>query len=168
MSEIFAAQLSAVATMALAILALGTAVFAGLAFGTQYRQLREQLRESNRQALERRRAQASQVFMWGAWEKGRVVFHVRNTSRQPVYRLQLEWDLPLPDLDRSGLEWRDEPLMPGEEYASTRASPVADILAPGISATFRDCAGIWWRIRTNGQLEEEHGADGAATTETAP
>ena len=144
MSETFAGQLTAVATLALAALALATAILALLAWRKQSREVRDQgemlrvqseqlaedrkvnveqvrvlalqaeeLRQATvdreREALERRRAQAVQVYVWITYRQPKleglaaeeiskvgpsspdVTAHVRNTSRQPIYDLNYEW-----------------------------------------------------------------------------
>jgi ABC-type anion transport system duplicated permease subunit len=64
MSLIAAAQWTAVATIALAAFAIVTAVFAFLAFRKQTAEVDLQRKEFERAAEDRRRAQASRVFMW--------------------------------------------------------------------------------------------------------
>jgi hypothetical protein len=63
MSLIFATQLTAVATVALGVLALAAAIVAGIALYKQSRQLAILVAENNRQADERRRAQALGVYI---------------------------------------------------------------------------------------------------------
>lgn len=161
MSLIFATQVTASATLELAILALFTAIFAGLAFGTQYRQLQDQLRESKRQADERRRAQAQQVYMWevrrihhaiGKPAEEIITAYVRNTSQQPIYHLRFGWGAVGGDRRET---LRAEPLRP--EAQDMDFAPVPK--GPGWSTfgavvTFRDRAGAWWRIRPDGHLDK--------------
>lgn len=80
MSEIFSVQLTAAATLALAVLALLTAVLAYLAWRKQSREVSDQAKilrlqaeelgqaaaEREREANERRRAQAELVYTWHA------------------------------------------------------------------------------------------------------
>lgn len=135
MSLIFATQLTAVATAVLAVFAIVTAVFALLAFRKQSRevgaiekqvtdqetltkqqaelleiqgrQLDLQQKQFDQQAGERRRAQASRVFMWtefgvypratkaqrasGDGQLEAVTVHIKNTSEQPVYDVVIGW-----------------------------------------------------------------------------
>jgi hypothetical protein len=120
-------------------------------------ELRESLDERKREAAERRQAQASKVFVWQDHVKSgpmgeTVTAHVKNTSDQPVYELQFSWhvgDLP------PTRHQRQRPLIPGEEVTNDAAVP--DGFDPdefGVAAIFRDRAGIWWRTRPNGRLEE--------------
>jgi hypothetical protein len=135
MSLIFATQLTAVATAVLAVFAIVTAVFALLAFRKQSRevgaiekqvtdqetltkqqaelleiqgrQLDLQQKQFDQQAGERRRAQASRVFMWtefgvypratkaqrasGDGQLKAVTVYIKNTSEQPVYDVVIGW-----------------------------------------------------------------------------
>jgi hypothetical protein len=111
MSLIFATQLTAVATLALAILAFFTAIFALGAFWAQYRQLKDQFLERKREAGERRSAQAVQVYMWRDTTdtQNELAVHIRNTSQQPIYNVQL---LNMPDRTRRS-QGPVEPRPPG-------------------------------------------------------
>jgi hypothetical protein len=115
MSETFAAQLTAAATLALAVLALATAILAFMAWRKQSREVSDQAEmlrlqaeefrqlatDREREAQERRRAQAAQVYVWIKslppdldldLDPYRVVARVRNASPQPVYRLHCRWE----------------------------------------------------------------------------
>jgi hypothetical protein len=59
MSLIFATQLTAVATAVLAVFAIVTVIFAILAYCTQKREVEHLFKESDRRAVDRRRAQAA-------------------------------------------------------------------------------------------------------------
>lgn len=165
MSVVFATQLTAVATLALAVLALATAVLALLAWRKQSREVRDQAEmlrlqaeefrqlsaDRERDAVVRRRAQAAQVYAWQTWVDDAAVFHVRNTSQQPIYYLHFEWQREPVDL--GVLQGYAEPLMPGEERATTDESRTADDFHI-IAALFYDSAGVWWRIRWGAVPEE--------------
>jgi hypothetical protein len=88
---------------------------------------------------------------------------VKNTSQQPIYDLSLFW--------RTGSGERDEHLGPAGLTVlmpDERNAFVAGI-APGLpadsflldtsllraSVVFRDAAGVRWRLRSDGQLDEE-------------
>ena len=165
MSETFAVQLTAVATLALAALALATAILALLAWRKQSREVRDQAEmlrlqaeelsqvsaDREREALERHRAQAVQVYVWGSLEDdgSGLVAYVRNTSEQPVYDVTLHSE---PDgIVRTWVE----PLMPGTEvsrfYAFKEGVTAFDTW---IALTFRDRADVLWRTWPNGRLEE--------------
>lgn len=153
------------------MLALATAVLALLAWRKQSGEVRDQadmLRlqaeefrqlsaDRQREAQERRRAQAMQVYMWqmGPVTKDGVIdgrvehvaAYVRNTSEQPVLNLRITW------LSAHGEAVihtvRVAPLMPGETEESQGL--------PGglaVTAIFRDRAGLWWRAYPEGKLEE--------------
>jgi hypothetical protein len=62
MSLIIATQLTAVATVALAVLALAAAILAGLAFRKQSQEVAILAKQNDRDTAERRRAQAAQVY----------------------------------------------------------------------------------------------------------
>jgi hypothetical protein len=89
--------ISAIATTGLLIGAIITARYAIKAFSEQSREVAILAEENERQALERRRAQASQVFVLAKPDirEGEPISSievtVKNTSRQPIYDLNLLW-----------------------------------------------------------------------------
>ncbi len=127
----------------------------------QAAELRESLEERKREAAETRQEHASKVFIWQDQIESRpigetfsttITAHMKNTSEQPVYEPRFSWhhsDLPA---TQNQLK---RPLMPGEEV-STEAPVPADSGPDkfGVVAIFRDRAGIWWRARPDGRLEE--------------
>lgn len=166
MSEVFATQLTAVANVVLAVFAIITAVLAGLAFRKQAREvsdqaemLRQAAADREREAAERRRAQALEVYVYREghspeYELDPYVISARvfNTSRQPVYSVQFSWHV---DGQPVGIErWRGH-LAPGadvEEVFECR-----DVRAGAVDAkvTFQDRAGAWWARRgQDGDLME--------------
>ena len=135
----------------------------------QAQELRESLDERKREAEERRRAQASRVFIHEerldadprvsqaerAVRRGQlqpvVVAYVMNTSQQPVYNVLISWHLGTEPKGQYPLM----PLMPGAEDKDTR--PVPPDAKPemfGAVAFFRDASGVTWRTRPDGQLDE--------------
>jgi hypothetical protein len=90
MSLIFAAQLTAVATVALAALALAAAIVAGIALSKQSRQLAILAKQDDRDIADRHRSQATQVYTFVA-DPGPGYAHPRaeNGSDFPVYDAQL-------------------------------------------------------------------------------
>ena len=132
MSEIFTEQVTAVGNIVLAAFAIITAVVAGLAWRAQGRQLKGEIAERRREAEERRRAQAVQVYIWqepptvtSAVDKppeATITARVRNTSQQPVYGLEMNWHRWGKD-DFGTRSVRVTPLMPGEEDIAVRAVP---------------------------------------------
>lgn len=123
----------------------------------QAEELKQVAGDRERDAQERHRAQALQVYTWetreGA-EPTEIVAHVRNTSQQPIYDVQLHW-WPEPDPNDTDDEETSATLigdlMPGTEY-----NEPADELGPyACSAiSFRDRAGVWWQTMPNGRLKE--------------
>ena len=138
----------------------------------QASELRRSLEERTRDTAERRRAQASRVFMWtelgldrrvtqvqrasGEAQLEAVTAHIKNSSKQPVHDIRISW--------RRGTAPWGEPdqipgLLPGEQEDRTRSldpdlpSSVNRSLF-GAVAFFRDAAGVTWRTRPDGELEE--------------
>jgi hypothetical protein len=197
MSLIFATQLTAVATALLAAFAIVTAFYARQAFRKQSQevsaieqqvkdqrelteqqgellkvqsgQLELQRQQLDDQRAERRRAQASRVFIWtetgpdprltdAQIEKGvpwreTVTVRVKNTSDQPIYSAELVWDdgsTPLTEVAaRSGAERLPVVLMPGSDVSETR-EPGLETRA--VTMRFRDAAGITWLRGPEGDL----------------
>jgi hypothetical protein len=200
MSLEVATWVTAIATAVLAVFAVVTAWYARKAFREQARevaaieqqvsdqkeltarqtellkvqtdQLDLQHRQFEREQSDRRRAQASGIYVTVslrgeglnepaprvAGEPGPVlVVRVENTSRQPVYELVIHWR-------RSGVSW-DQPdvadvLRPQTFVSRTRS--FADGLPAIVDRTlysavirFRDAAGVHWLLRPDGQLTEE-------------
>lgn len=201
MSVIFATQLTVVATVALAALAFPAAVLAGLAFWKQSqevraierqvkdqeeltqqqaglleiqrRQLDLQQKQFGQQAEERRRAQASRIFIWteprtspltqaqrasmGTALRESTAVHVKNTSQQPIYDLTISW--------HQGTARRGEPdhipvLLPDKQADLARAypgdlPPSVDLSLFGAVARFRDATAVNWLLRADGHLDED-------------
>ena len=183
MSLIFAAQLTAVATAVLAVFAIVTAVFAILAFRKQSQEvsdqasvlalqaaeLRESLAERKREAAELRRAQAGRVFVSAEPNPkisdpvNSIALRAENTSQQPIYDLTFMWregtggvevdqniDSRFPSscqVSRKG----SEPFEPGLPYQDF----LKDTSRLAAAVVFRDAAGVRWRLRSDGQLDEE-------------
>lgn len=89
MSEIYSVQLTAVATLALAVLALATAVLASLAFLKQSREVGLLLEQNKRDTDERRRAQASRMFLAVSRDEARPNPYVHNASDLPIYEAKI-------------------------------------------------------------------------------
>jgi len=127
----------------------------------QAEELQESLEDRERDAMERRRGQASRVYMWTKLpendpEPAEIFAHVRNTSRQPVYDVLIQWwDAPNPylpdDSDRPETAMFAHELMPGEELGDS-----SDSLGPYAlcAVRFRDRAGGWWETYPDGRLKE--------------
>lgn len=153
MSLLGATILTAVATAVLAVFAVVTAVLAWLAFRKQPQEVGILLEQSNREAGERRRAQAAQVYLAvedlpfeGDPADMRSAARLRNESALPVYDIML-------GLAESADQHR-QVLLPGKELTRPGlGTAFADGRRP-VWAAFRDSAGIRWRITAYGQLAE--------------
>jgi len=127
----------------------------------QATELQESLDQREREARERRSAQASQVFVWeertivnaiGKLPEHTVTARVRNTSEQPVYDVCFSWHSGDAPLSQTRLA---KPLMPGDPDRDS--APVPGGVDPakfGATVIFRDRAEQWWRARPDGRLEE--------------
>jgi len=174
-----AALLTAITTAVLAVGAIFTAVFAVRAFRVQSRQLDLQqqqlkdqredsakqakvlelqaagLRESLREARERRDAQEAMVYAWQTTEDtpepAEIFAHVKNISEQPLYDVTLQWWPepglgPLDDEKECAKVKSAVQLIPGEDLSDTSGT-----LGPYAcwSVIFRDRTGVCWRVHPN-------------------
>jgi hypothetical protein len=191
-------EITAVATAVLAVFAIATAVLAYLALRKQSRAIRAiqkqvadqqevtrqhgellklqsgqldlQRQQFDHQAAERRRAQASCIFIWTETSHGAgdtreryafslavietIMWHIKNTSERPVFDLAVTWYQgadPVGETDRFPI------FMPGQQThyqhtASYRTQPPDRFVAV---LRFRDAAGVHWRLRQGGYLDEE-------------
>jgi hypothetical protein len=175
MSVDMSGEITAIATAILAFFAIVTAWYARRAFLKQSREVSILAEQNERDSGDRRRAQASRVFIWTEPTGGvhpqdgavaGIISHIKNTSEQPIY------DGLIACSDGSG-RTADDPvipafpvLMPGEQQDVTSifAAPVAGVvfwednsaLLAGLG--FRDAAGARWRIRSDGRLDEDSAA----------
>lgn len=179
--------ITAIAAVILAAGAIITSIFAIRALGQQSRQLGDQqavhaklaellplqaedLRDS---LLQRRRAQAAQVFIevdrippaavaGGSGQDEpdpppwRLRARVHNTSRQPIHDLHVIWQR---GMVRMGKPDRTGRLMPGNDASFERLGPPAmgppvDPAILGAFLAFRDAAGVRWAVREDGTLTD--------------
>jgi hypothetical protein len=150
MSVDFSTQLTAVATLALAALALATAVLAGFALRKQAKEVSTLLEQNRHGTEERHRYQASKVFL-GVRPRKRLHVrpYARNASDFPVYDAKT-WYL------ESGNISGPDPLgiiMPGERPFAKRPLPPAEALS-STYLTFRDTEGRYWVRAANGDFRE--------------
>jgi hypothetical protein len=173
-----AAWISAISTVGLLIGAVVTAVFAIRAFREQSREvglLQEQVvaerTEREREAEERRRAQAARVYVTLSRFRGRransgnehvggigarapsVSVTVHNTSEQPIYDLRVHWIADTPAVQVGAEDLRGT-LGPHEEVRAEREIPEG--VAPEhftAVACFRDAAGARWTLGPLGDLD---------------
>jgi hypothetical protein len=151
-SVIFATQLTAVATVALAALALAAAIVAGTALRKQSRELAILVAENNRQAAERRRAQAASVYIGLPVRGGRRLVQpsAQNASGLPAFDAQFWYTGPdsLWDPDDLGM------IMPGPVGINGRQMPYEEAVQ-SVILTFRDAEGISWIRMADGTLQEQ-------------
>lgn len=151
--------------------------------GLQATDLRESLDERNRDSEERRRAQASRVFIWQEYREGNpalsegpppdymkrfkdpgrgqslpvIVAHVENASDQPIYDLTVKWTARDAFQKESR---RPKPLMPHEKEIQPEEMPakidprVLSVVAILVVAIFRDAAGVYWEAHSDGTFDE--------------
>jgi hypothetical protein len=151
MSVDLSGEITAIATVALAVFAVVTAGFALLAYRKQAQEVDILLAERRREAGERRRAQAARVFTWVRPDPPRLITsHATNASDFPVYDAQLWYPAngSLPDPDDLGM------IMPTTSVNGQRPMPVRDALAT-TTLTFRDAEGIRWIRMPDGTLIEQ-------------
>jgi hypothetical protein len=143
---------TAISTAVLAAFAIITAVFAFLAYRKQSQEVSLLLKDSERQALERRRAQASRIYAAAPRNSARLVqVSVVNASEYPVYDVQT-WHISQAG-DISGPDYVGT-ILPGAKADTTPE------FFPGISfrrtiLTFRDSLGVCWIRRPDGTLTEQ-------------
>jgi hypothetical protein len=148
MSDILSEQLTAVATLALAVLALAAAV---LAYLKQSKEVTLLLEQNKRDTDERRRAQAARVFLGAPPDEGALVSpYARNASDLPVYEARIRYGGPGADLSEPeylGTLW------PGDMASAERQFSSPEALLHTV-LTFRDAAGIRWMRFPDGELGE--------------
>jgi hypothetical protein len=151
MSLIFATQLSAVATVALAVLALAAASVARVALRKQSRELTILVAENSRQADERRRGQAASVYIGLPIRGVRLVQpSAQNASSLPVFDAQFWYSGPggLSDPVDLGM------ILPGPVGINGQQMPY-DEASEHVILTFRDAEGIGWIRMPHGVLKEQ-------------
>lgn len=148
--------IAAIATIGLLIGAIITAKYAIKAFGEQSREVRLLVEESNRQATDRRKAQAAQVFTGSPQPEGLgtgTVPYVRNTSDLPIYDAQIWYP------QYQGLSGPDDlgVILPGEEISASGNMIASDreTALSSIILTFRDAAGFRWIRMPDGAINEQ-------------
>ncbi len=173
MSVDLSGAITAIATVVLALFALATAFYARQAFRKQSREVGILAGQNEWAIHDRRIEQASRVFIWedlssfpttrslpgGGYridgpEAPRVTAHVRNTSDQPLYDVELRWPgsatLVNPNPEPLGM------IMPGGETQKIRDFPLGtDKGVSGVGLRFRDAAGVWWIRGPDGGLAEQ-------------
>lgn len=110
--------------------------------------------QARRDAEERRRAQAAQVFTWvetntaandvSSSDSG-VIVHVSNSSQQPVYDVVVTLPAGIESLRL---------LLPKEQFTLRGDDPIPADSHFSVQLTFRDTAGLRWRTSSEGGLNE--------------
>jgi hypothetical protein len=157
MSSDLSAEITAIATAALAAFAVVTALLAFLAYSKQKREVGVLFDQHERDVSERRIAQAARVFIVVSTASPSV----KNASDLPVFDVQFWYSEP------GGASGPDDlgRIMPGDMVGlpsavarriATDSRPAApeDALARTI-LTFRDAAGLRWIRMPDGVLEEQ-------------
>jgi hypothetical protein len=162
MSSDLSAEITAIATVALAVFALAAAILATLAFLKQSREVRilEQQMQTQqgllaREALERHRAQAARVFIGSTLNNQDLwVPSVVNSSNLPVYDARLWYYDLFPDRK---IRHDIGVVLPGETRSLVDAQGTGDISNPAdmeVVLIFRDAAGATWMRQRDGTLTE--------------
>lgn len=151
MSSDLSGEVTAIATSVLAAFAIVTALFAFLAYRKQAQEVGILLKQNEREADERRKAQAARVFTGAPRDQARLVRpYAQNASHAPVYDVALFYTSSGSEIlgpDDLGA------IMPGEAVSGSRDFSGSDAIDK-IWLTFRDAAGVFWSRRPLGVLEE--------------
>lgn len=142
----------------------------------QQQQLKGQQDVFRREAEDRRKAQASRVFLWteegpdttqsqaqravtGVPPGTVIVAHIKNSSQQPVYDLEVIWHQGAAlrgSVEGLGVVMPDAQLNVTRHLASGPSAAVSG--SPfKVALRFRDAAGVRWQVDQNGKLEEAEG-----------
>jgi hypothetical protein len=175
MSLNLSGEVTAIATMVLAVFAVVTAAFAIFAFYKQSHEVDILIEQNDRDIRDRRRDQASRVFIWaeaGSSPQDQIVTalttHIKNTSARPVYDGLLAYRNSYGHMEASlhGSVFRV--LMPDDQVETSNAFrqpvPVAEFLRDNsrfqARLRFRDAAGVFWELDSDGQLKEMSSLEG--------
>jgi hypothetical protein len=171
MSVDVSGEITAIATAILAVFAIITGAFAVIAFRKQSLEVAILAAEDEREIRDRRRDQASRVFIWAEADappdpqdqavRG-LITHIRNTSNRPVYEGLIRFRNASGRIEDSPYTPAFPALMPGDQadsaHAFTEPVPVPVFWQDNsrLQATlrFRDAAGVHWQLGTDGQLDE--------------
>jgi hypothetical protein len=152
------ALLTAIATIVLAVFAIVTAWYARKAFRAQSQEVGLLLEQAKRDTDERRRAQASRVFLGAPPDEGTIVSpYARNASDFPVYDAQVWYVEPgtITGPDILGI------ILPGQTSPAMRAFDPPEALTYAY-LTFRDAEGIYWTRGPAGDFRERQHVSMAA------
>jgi membrane protein implicated in regulation of membrane protease activity len=137
----------------------------------QVAELRESLKEREREAQLRRSAQADQVFISqqntvdvnpdedDEPERDRATVAVVNTSNRPIYEAGLRWP-PGSSWEFPGLLEPLGTIMPGDRIERVQFFPLGtDMTVNSAILMFRDAARITWTLTPDGELTEKQQSD---------
>lgn len=153
MSDIFTAQITAVANVVLAAFAIITAVFAVLAFRKQSQEVGLLIEQSKRDESERRRSQAARVYVMAEPNPPRLIRpYAHNASDFPIYDAEI-WQA-----QAGGISAPAELgiIMPGKNATAGPMMSARDAVAHSV-LTFRDSQGARWIRMPDGTLSEQTG-----------
>lgn len=164
-SEIFTEQFTAVTNLVLASFAVIAGLFGWLAWRGQKIQLRDLSDERNREAAERRQAQAVLVYVYqnppavhmavGEPAERVVQAFLVNSSKQPVFAVQMAFIRTASQVFWQGRTVREAPLLPGEGDRFAATIPVGEDIDDLVAvAFFRDRAGVPWATYSTGDLTD--------------
>jgi hypothetical protein len=156
-SILWATWITALATAGLLIGAFITAIYAAKALRKQSEEVTLAREQAERDIQERRRAQAAGVFIviaTGVAANPGVLLEAQasNTSRQPVYDIEVQWRTS----DGQFGQPAAKPQLLPQEMTTFPQHWTADqgITGLGVSIAFRDAAGIHWQTTDRGELTE--------------
>jgi hypothetical protein len=176
MSSDLSAEITSIATVALAVLAIVAAAFAFLAYRRQSQEVALLAEANQREANERRKAQAARIYAGPSpreVEKARRHRFsqnvrrwaprpwVKNASQLPIFDIQF-WDVrhtakPPPLVEVVLVGTGPSMLMPGEQAAIEL--PLVPVGQDRFTIfTFRDSAGVRWIRLGSGRLQEQTSA----------
>lgn len=167
--------IGAIATVVLAVGAGFTVYYARKAFREQSKEVRILQKETERDIQQRRRSQASRVFIHQEAAPAEhdpqmaaaqmdaairscdetttlIAARLSNTSKQPVYDIAIRWSIGGAPLGGPHVE---PYLMPSEELLCTQGwTPSAGITGLAVKVEFSDAVGVRWRATDRGELAE--------------
>jgi hypothetical protein len=155
-----ATWIGALATVGLLIGAGFTVYYARNAFREQSDQVKLLKKQDERDVQQRRSAQAAQVYVFiprgqQAEAAAELTARIHNASQQPVYDLEMTWHEGQNPKNQIGDPKKRDRLMPDESLPfSPTATMGSSTDGIGVTAEFRDAAGVRWRTNDRGELTE--------------
>jgi hypothetical protein len=159
--------ITAIATVGLLVGATITAIYAAKAFGKQAKEVGILVAQSQREAAERRQAQAARVFVGApqpAQPNAGTVPHAKNASDLPIYDAQFWYDgTGTLNSDALGM------IMPGKKISGSGSVifSAREQAVSGVILTFIDAAGVRWIRMPDGALDEQSRATARESVQAA-